>query len=377
MSRTDYDVAIIGAGIVGLAHALSAADRGLNVVVFEAADAVLGASVRNFGHACVTAQTGDALVRARASRDVWMRLAQPVESGGAGLWAQAAGTLVVARHADEMAVLEAFQPLREPGEVRLLRPAEVSELGGFGNGQIVGGAVLPLDLRVNPRAAAPTLARWLERVRGVEFRYGTTVQSVEPTRVITADGPIGASAVLVCVNHEIGRFFPAVASAGAVESCTLQMLRVSCAKIGVVGPAVLSGYSMLRYGGFVDAGCTGPVRERLERERPEALEAGLNLMLTQLPEGDLIIGDTHRYDPSPHPFSSAEWDRLVVDETARLLGVRTEDLVVRQRWLGCYASSPTSYLVEQPLPGVHVVSVTTGIGMTTAFGLAEEIVAAL
>ena len=138
MSRTDYDVAIIGAGIVGLAHALSAADRGLNVVVFEAADAVLGASVRNFGHACVTAQTGDALVRARASRDVWMRLAQPAESGGAGLWAQAAGTLVAARHADEMAVLEAFQPLREPGEVRLLLPAEVSELGGFGNGQIVG-----------------------------------------------------------------------------------------------------------------------------------------------------------------------------------------------------------------------------------------------
>ena len=67
----------------------------------------------------------------------------------------------------------------------------------------------------------------------------------------------------------------------------------------------------------------------------------------------------------------------MLDETARLLGVRTEDLVVRERWLGCYASSPTSYLVEQPLPGVHVVSVTTGIGMTTAFGLAEEIVAAL
>jgi hypothetical protein len=43
-----------------------------------------------------------------------------------------------------------------------------------------------------------------------------------------------------------------------------------------------------------------------------------------------------------------------------------------------YASSAKApFLVTEPLPGVTVASVTTGIGMTTALGLAQRNVAEL
>src|SRR5580704_2420262 len=71
-----YDLAIIGAGVCGLAHALAAARRGKRVVVIDRDAQANGASVRNFGFITVTGQqAGECWRRAMRSRDVWIELA--------------------------------------------------------------------------------------------------------------------------------------------------------------------------------------------------------------------------------------------------------------------------------------------------------------
>ena len=74
--NTGYDLAIVGACIIGISHAYAAAKRGLKVAVFERTNTPLGASVRNFGQALIIGQApGEMLQLAKQSRTIWGELA--------------------------------------------------------------------------------------------------------------------------------------------------------------------------------------------------------------------------------------------------------------------------------------------------------------
>ncbi|WP_062432873.1 TIGR03364 family FAD-dependent oxidoreductase [Herbidospora daliensis] len=355
------DLVVVGAGVVGLAHAVEAVRRGWSVAVVERDGHATGASVRNFGHGCVTAQAGAALDYALDARSAWVRLARE-----AGFWLRESGTVLVARHDDEMAVLGEFA--RERGDqVVPLTGREVAERVGI---ESLGGAWFPLDVRVDPRTAVPAVARWLAD-QGVTFHWETAVHTIEPGLVGTSRGPLKAGAVVVCVGHDVDRHFPELSALYGVRRCALHMLRVADPYRREIAPAVLTGFSMLRYDGFAALPGLKAVRARLETESAPLVDAGLNLMFTQRPDGDLVIGDTHHYATTLDPFNAEDLDRLVLRETARLLGVPR--LEVRERWRGVYASAARPFLDVSPMAGVRVVSVTSGIGMTTAFGLAPRV----
>src|ERR1700723_2812921 len=76
--RKTYDLAGVGAGILGQACAPPAARSGRKVVVIDRDAQANGASVRNFGFVTVTGQQrGDCWRRAMRSRDVWDEIAAP------------------------------------------------------------------------------------------------------------------------------------------------------------------------------------------------------------------------------------------------------------------------------------------------------------
>lgn len=360
---------MVGAGIVGLAHAVEAQRRGLSVVVVDRDERAVGASVRNFGHACITAQIGRNLALARAARTRWIDVGR-----AAGVDVAECGAAVVARSAEEMAVLDEFATAR-PGEVEVLDVARLRRHVPLAGGDdVVGGAFLPLDLRIDQRRAVGALAAWLGARPGVRFLWETSLTGLEPGCARTSRGPIAAARTVVCVGHDVDRLFPDIARHAQVERCVLHMLQVAAPSPGArVAPAVLSGTSLLRYDGFSACPSVPALRARVAAERPELLAADVNLMFTQLPDGDLTIGDTHHHTRTIDPFRAEALDDLLLAEAARLLGVDVDRLTVRHRWRGTYATAPDDLLVATPVAGARVVSVTTGIGMTLAFGLAAEV----
>lgn len=247
-----YDVAVVGAGIVGLGHAVAALRRGRSVVVVERATSVVGASIRNFGHIGTSVHLGEAGEHAQRAREVWLRLAAE-----AGFWLRQAGTLVVARHEDELALLH------EAGVGQLLTAAEVAERAPVVGA--VGGMLRPDDLQVDPLEAAPAIADWLAR-QGVEFRWRTSALGASDGTLWTSRGPIKAGAVVFAVNYDVDQLFPSIAEEHGVERCGLDMLLAD--GVGVSTP-LLTGSSMLRYTAFATMPSPAAVRERYQREEPE------------------------------------------------------------------------------------------------------------
>jgi D-hydroxyproline dehydrogenase subunit beta len=366
-SVIESDVCVVGAGIVGLAHALEARARGLSVTVLDRSQRAVGASVRNFGHVIVSAMSdGAVLETALTASERWLTLGPR-----AGLEVHQTGTVIVARAPDELAVMAQIAADERRG-ARLISAEEIGRLVPIPTGGLIGGLHARLDLRVDPRRAVAALARLLDSDDAARLLWNAPVQVVKSGTVHSAIGEVRAPLVIVCPGPDHDWLGPDVAPRRAgLTRCKLQMVRVAAPEGRYYGPALLTALSLARYPGFSDRAASPALSIRLTAERPELAQAGIHLIVTQLPDGDLLLGDTHAYGDTVSPFGDERLDELVLAEARQLLGADT--LQVRQRWHGVYPSAPGDpFLTEWPLPGVAVVEVVSGVGMTTALGLASR-----
>ncbi|CAN7457908.1 TIGR03364 family FAD-dependent oxidoreductase [Microbacterium foliorum] len=360
-AQRSADLVVVGSGIIGLGAAYAAVRRGLTVIVVDRADAPVGATIRNFGHLCIGAQTGEARRYADLSRDLWLRLAHDAD-----FWLRESGTLVAARHADEIAVLE---QAAADGGIRMLETDELLRLAPLRAEGLVGGAHIETDLQTDPRTAAAAIVRHLA-AQGVDFRFRTAVTSVAGRRVETTRGAITAGAVVVAVNHDIDQLLPEVAARAGVERCALDMMRAAVTLPHPLAAPLLTGWSLVRYGRFADGAAAGALRERLHSERPDLAALDLNQMYTQLPDGTLIIGDSHTTSSAPEPFQPEAAFAAFLAEAEALFDMPAPRVL--ERWQGVYAKAQHEFLIDRVEEGVLVLAATTGIGMTTGLGLAEE-----
>lgn len=372
--REGFDLAVVGAGICGLAHALAAVKRGKKVVVIDRDHQANGASVRNFGFVTVTGQqTGGCWQRAVRSRAIWAEIA-PL----AGIEVLQQGLTVVARRPEALAVLEAFRATEMGRDCRLVAAGEARRHAPWlGPGEVAGLLLSPHELRVESREAIPKLAHWLAEAHGVTFLRDTAVRRVEPPLIETGAGMIEAEACVVCPGDDLVTLFPERIAAYGLTRCKLHMLRVAPPQPGWrLGTAVMSDLGLVRYLGYAELPEAADLRARLEREQPDHLANGVHLIVVQSADGSLVVGDSHHYGSTPDPFAPEAVDALILDELRTVLPIPAPRVLAR--WTGTYASSADELrIVDRPAAAVRLVIVTSGTGASTAFAIAEDVLGEL
>jgi FAD dependent oxidoreductase TIGR03364 len=363
-----FDLLVVGGGIVGLAHAYLSARAGLKVGLLERDAQANGASIRNFGFVTVTGQgLPHTWRRARRARDIWAGLCD-----AAGIPVLHRGLLMAARRPEALSVIEEFAAGPMGEGCRILRGADLPA-PLLRDGSVMAALHSPHELRVESRDAIPRLTAHLREALGVTVVPRTAVNAIGEGRVETAGGTFAAERIVVCPGTDLATLFPEVFERRGVTLCKLHMLRL--ADPGWRLPAaVMSDLGLHRYRGYADCPSLPELRGRLRVEQPRHLEDGVHLIVVQSADGSLVVGDSHHYAATPDPFQPEAVNALILDEYARVLGAPPP---VIERWSGIYPSGPDDAFVEAVSPGLRLVSVTSGTGASTAFGLAEEVLADL
>jgi glycine/D-amino acid oxidase-like deaminating enzyme len=221
------DVAIVGAGFLGLSLALHLAERGIAVRVLEAKAIGWGASGRNTGFVVPSLKLDMSLarLRARLGSEHGERLARLVGESGALVFdlirrhdisceAEQRGWLQPAHRAELLPLLEAQQRERSMLGVKseLLDRAATERVTG--SPRFHGALLIPSGGQINPLGYVRGLAR-ASIAAGARIHADTPVASLARDaagwRLTTPRGAILADKIVLATNALIGTLVPEVA----------------------------------------------------------------------------------------------------------------------------------------------------------------------
>ncbi|HYG17944.1 MAG TPA: TIGR03364 family FAD-dependent oxidoreductase [Ohtaekwangia sp.] len=371
MDRT-ADIAIVGAGIVGLAHAYMALKKGLRVVLFERDQYAVGASIRNFGLLWPVGQEpGTGLDRALRGRQHWDEISRQ-----AGIWNVNNGSLHLAYHDDEMDVVSEFVSIyrNAPYDCTLLSPSEVQRLSPVVRTVgLKGGLYSRTESTVYSRDAIKRIPVWLQEKYGLILRFGNVVTEISIPLIKTSREVWKANQVIVCSGADFETLYPAQYEQQKMTKCKLQMLK-AVPSVGVnIGPSLCAGLTLRHYAAFAKCPSLPKLDRRFNDIAPAYQENGVHVLVAQNQNGELIIGDSHEYGNTVEPFDRESIYETILSYLKTFTNFR--NLKIIERWNGVYPSNAgRTCLVIQPEKGVTLVNGLGGAGMTLSFGLAEDVI---
>jgi FAD dependent oxidoreductase TIGR03364 len=367
------NLAIVGAGIMDLAHAFVAAERGLRVVVFERHERASGASIRNFGMIWPIGQPAGRLHElALRSRARWLRVLDV-----AGLPSSREGSLHVVYRDDEAAVVREFAELAPDlgySCVWLSRDDVLERSSAVQPSGLIGGLYSDTELTVDPRVTLATLPTVLQERFGVTLRFGAVVSAIDLPTIRAGREVWTVDQAIVCGGDDFETLYPDVFAATGLTRVKLQMLRTEPQPAGWrLGPALAAGLTLRFYPTFGVCRTLPALRARIAEETPAYDRWEIHGLVSQTAAGELTLGDSHEYGAHVDIFNRDEIDDLMLGYIRGFLKAPT--LRIAERWYGVYAKHPQQpYLVLDPAPGVRIVTSPGGSGMTLSFGIAEEVV---
>ena len=370
INNSQYELVIVGAGVVGMGAAIAAQKQGVKkILIVERHQACTGASIRNFGFITITGLRQKIMQeRSLRSREIWLDIIKKAK-----ITINHRGLYLIAQHKESIPVLEEYLKIDPRSTVRLLSKKEM-ELHHplFKKNKNFGGLHSTDEVRIEPRLAVPAVAKYLEST-GIDFLWKEEVLDFTDKQIVTQKRKIQFKKLIMAPGNHLKGLGRNVFEKRKIQSSKLHMLRVMPEKKIKLPGGIMADLTLMRYPGYENLPSKKKLDKVIQKTCRAELDNGIHVIVVQGKDGSLIIGDSHQYTHDTHyPFEKEKIDTLILNKFKQILPIGKYNVV--ERWVGEYPSGKNDYLDHWLDKNICIANVTTGIGMSTGFAFAEDVI---
>lgn len=371
-----YDIIIVGAGIMGTFHAYHAAKMGKKVLLLEKDNKPVGSTIQNFGQIVPSGLDSEWLKYGTRSLEIYGELQKEAD-----FTLLKNGSVYVASDLTEIALIEELHEIQKKANYKseiLDKSATIQKFPDLNRDYIQGALFYPEEYSVNSSEFIYKLIDFCKEKLGVHYINRCSVVNIEEiskeVKVETSAKEIFyAEKAIVCSGYVFNLLFPKVYKNSGLILSKLQMMKTIPLKQFNLKSNILSGLSIRRYESFEQ--CPSFKNIETPNHLIELKKYGIHILFKQLPDGSIIVGDSHEYAPVEEIENlelgiQEHINTLMKEEAKRIVSI--EDKEYGQSWAGFYAQHPKGIFEYNVSENVLIRTGIGGKGMTISAGYCEE-----
>ncbi|WP_282112875.1 TIGR03364 family FAD-dependent oxidoreductase [Maribacter stanieri] len=377
MADIDYDLVVVGGGVLGTFHAYHAMKKGLKVALLEKDSMPKSATVRNFGQVVPSGMNTKWQEYGRKSLKIYKKIHAKFN-----ITVRQEGSIYLASNEEEVQLIEELREINRINEYTsiLFTKAEcLSRYPGLNENYVKAGLFFPEEITVEPRTMIGRIHKYLQK-KGLSIFYQSKVIECyalgnEVSTQLANGRMLLSSKVIICNGSDFKTLYPQLFATSDLEISKLQMMQTKPQENYKIPGSVLTGLSIRRYEAFAECPSYLKIKSKELLESPEK-KWGVHILFKQAMDGSVILGDSHEYADAENIDDlgfdlNMEIDNLMIKKAKEIFELPTYE--INQRWFGMYSQCKNSDIFERTIDrNIHIVTGIGGKGMTGSAGFAKH-----
>ncbi|MCE2958715.1 MAG: TIGR03364 family FAD-dependent oxidoreductase [Flammeovirgaceae bacterium] len=378
-----FDLIVVGSGVLGTFHAYHAAKKGKLVLLLEKDNQPMQATVRNFGQIVPSGMGKEWFQFGVRGTEIYNTI-----QAEADISIRNNGSVYIASDADEQQLIHELKiemDTRGYESILLSTSQCIDRWPALKSTYCKEGIFFPQEVSAEPNLLIHRLLQYCtSKFQNFVYQPGTPVVECSVrgsvSKVKTTFGKTyTAEKVIICNGGEFKLLFPELFERSGIKVSKLQMLQTLVMPEVEMEGNILTGLTIRRYESFQE--CPSYAKLQTPDHLAELKKWGIHLLFKKAIDGSVIIGDSHEYAASYEVEKlgfgqNAYINQLMLAEAQRI--VHFDVNKIASSWSGFYPQHNEKDIVEIDIEDrIHIRTAIGGKGMTTSAGYAEQSIAKL